>query len=135
MPVPASPPTEMRQPFLIACAGLLALAVAMGIGRFAFTPVLPMMLDDAGLSIAQGGLLASANYAGYLIGAVSATMIRVRAGTAIRGGLALIAVTTLAMGLRLPFEGRLAMRLIAGIASAWVLISISAWSLDTLARF
>ena len=52
----------------IALAGLAALAVAMGIGRFAFTPILPMMLHDAGLSAASGGLsvagggwLASAN--------------------------------------------------------------------------
>ena len=51
----------------VAFAGLAALAVAMGIGRFAFTPILPMMQDDAGLSIADGGWLASANYAGYLV--------------------------------------------------------------------
>ena len=50
----------------VAVAGLLALAVGMGIGRFAFTPILPMMQEDAGLSIAMGGWLASANYIGYL---------------------------------------------------------------------
>src|SRR5262245_50155557 len=45
----------------IAAAGLIALAVGMGIGRFAFTPILPMMQRDAGLSIAHGAWLASAN--------------------------------------------------------------------------
>src|SRR5258706_296312 len=54
----------------IALAGLAALAMAMGIGRFAFTPLLPMMQQDAGLSLAQGGYLASANYVGYLVGAL-----------------------------------------------------------------
>jgi MFS family permease len=124
-----------HSPIVTAFAGLLALAVAMGIGRFAFTPVLPMMLEDVGLSIAQGGLLASANYAGYLIGAISATLIRIRPAIAIRAGLVIIAITTLAMGLHFPFAGWLVMRLLAGIASAWVLISISTWSLETLAKY
>src|SRR5262245_888003 len=71
----------------IAVAGLLALAVAIGIGRFAFTPLLPMMQEDAGLSVADGGWLASANYAGYLLGALAAMAVSARAATAIRGGL------------------------------------------------
>jgi predicted MFS family arabinose efflux permease len=130
----AAAPSPAGSAYLTACAGLLVLAVAMGIGRFAFTPVLPMMLEDAGLTIAQGGLLASANYAGYLLGALSATLIRIRAETAIRAGLAAIVLTTLAMGLQLPLEAWMAMRLAAGVASAWILISVSAWSLGSLAR-
>lgn len=116
-------------------AGMLALAVAMGIGRFAFTPVLPMMLEDAGISIASGGLLASANYFGYLAGALMAMAVRIRHEAAIRAGLIAIGVTTLAMGLHLPLEGWLAMRFLAGVASAWVLISISGWSLEKLAGY
>ena len=54
----------------VALSGLLILAVAMGIGRFAFTPLLPMMEKDAGVSIALGGWRAAANYLGYLLGAV-----------------------------------------------------------------
>ena len=57
--------TASVAPVLIAIAGLVALATAMGIGRFAFTPLLPMM-QEHGLTVAQGGWLASANYVGYL---------------------------------------------------------------------
>lgn len=116
-----------------ALAGLAALAVAMGIGRFAFTPLLPMMQNDAGVSVAQGGWLASANYAGYLVGALTAGALRVRATAAIRGGLLAIGVTTLAMGLTQSFAAWLVLRTAAGIASAWVLIHVSAWSLQRLA--
>jgi len=70
----------MRGPWTSAWAGLAALAVAMGIGRFAFTPILPMMQDDFALTIAQAGWLASANYTGYLAGALSAISPRLRAG-------------------------------------------------------
>ncbi|SNS35039.1 Predicted arabinose efflux permease, MFS family [Noviherbaspirillum humi] len=119
----------------VASAGLCALAVAMGIGRFAFTPILPMMLHDAGLTLTGGSLLASANYIGYLIGALMATLVRVTPSTAIRGGLLAIALTTLAMASSLPLPLWMALRLLAGVASAWVLISVSSWSLGALARF
>lgn len=122
-------------PFKAAVAGLLALATAMGIGRFAFTPILPMMLGDTALTIQQSGWLASANYAGYLIGALSAGLLRIGNETAIRGGLVAISLSTLAMGLPLSLEWWFVFRLVAGIASAWVLISISAWSLGTFARY
>ncbi|CAM5196001.1 hypothetical protein CDEN61S_03534 [Castellaniella denitrificans] len=68
-------------------AGLLALAVAMGIGRFAFTPVLPMMQADLGLSLAQGSWLASANYLGYLLGALLVTHLSWSPATLLRLGL------------------------------------------------
>ena len=81
----------------IAVAGLIALAVAMGIGRFAFTPILPMMEADAGLTLKAAGWLAAANYLGYLLGALSAA--RLPRVWAIRGSLLLIAVVTFAMGM------------------------------------
>ena len=117
----------------VAVAGLLALAVAMGIGRFAFTPILPMMQEDAGVSIAMGGWLASANYIGYLLGALSVMGLRIPATSAIRAGLLTIGLATLAMGLESGLAWWLALRAIAGVASAWVLINVSAGCLERLA--
>ena len=117
----------------VAVAGLLALAVGMGIGRFAFTPILPMMQEDAGLSIAMGGWLASANYIGYLLGALSVMGLRMRASSAIRAGLVAIGLATLAMGLDGGLVWWLVLRAIAGVASALVLINVSAWCLERLA--
>jgi predicted MFS family arabinose efflux permease len=117
----------------VALAALAALAIAMGIGRFAFTPILPMMQQDAGLSVSDGGWLASANYLGYLIGALSAVRQRIRAATAIRASLAVIGLSTLGMALRDGFLLWVLLRTVAGVASAWVLIFVSAWALERLA--
>ena len=114
----------------IAIAGLVALAVAMGIGRFAFTPIMPMMEADAGLTLRAAGWLAAANYLGYFIGALSAA--RLSLGQAVRGGLLLIAAVTFAMGTTHVFWLQMILRLLAGVASAWVLVHVSAWALTRL---
>lgn len=118
---------------VIAAAGLVALAVAMGVGRFAFTPILPLMQREASLSIPEASWLATANYLGYLVGALSLTAWRVRAGRAIRAGLATVGVATAAMGLTADFGSWLLLRSVAGTASAWVLISTASWTLGRLA--
>lgn len=111
---------------------MLTLAVAIGIGRFAFTPILPMMQKDAGLTLAAAGWLASANYVGYFIGALSAIWIRARSAAIVRGSLAAIAVLTAGMGVIEYPLAWLALRALAGIASAWALVFGSAWVLRRL---
>ena len=106
--------------------GLLALAIAMGIGRFAFTPILPMMQEDAGLSLAAGGWLASANYVGYLVGALMALVARGSPQAMIRLGLVLVAGTTAAMAVTDSLTAWMILRFAAGVASAWVLVYVSA---------
>ena len=126
-------PNADRQAVRVALAALAALAVSQGIGRFAFTPILPMMQQDAGLSVPEGAWLASANYLGYLVGALWAVRLRLSARAAIRAALAVIGLSTLAMALRDGFLLWVTLRALAGIASAWVLVFVSAWSLERLA--
>ncbi|PYO50989.1 MAG: MFS transporter, partial [Candidatus Rokuibacteriota bacterium] len=76
--------------------------------------------------------LASANYLGYLLGALSVVAVRIRAARAIRGGLVTIGLATLGMGLQDSFAVWIVLRALAGIASAWVLICVSAWCLARL---
>jgi MFS family permease len=113
---------------------MASLAVAMGIGRFAFTPVFPMMQADAGLTLAAGGWLAAVNYLGYFIGAVSAMWLRISATTVIRMTLLAIALLTGIMGLVHGFAAWMLLRALAGIASAWTLVFASTWILEQLAR-
>lgn len=116
----------------VAYAGMLALAVAMGIGRFAFTPLLPMMQDDYALPVTDGAWLATANYAGYLAGALIAMANSVYPAAAICGGLIAIGLATFGMGLTHDFAAWIVLRASAGIASAWVMIYVSSWCLEQL---
>jgi MFS family permease len=116
----------------IALAGLAALALAMGIGRFAFTPILPMMQQDSGMSLAAGSWLAAANYAGYLAGALFAGG-GLPPRLAMRTALLTIALVTFAMGVASGLAAWLLLRFIAGVASAWALVHVSSWCLERLA--
>jgi MFS family permease len=117
----------------VVVVGLVSLSSAMGIGRFAFTPMLPLMQQYGRLDLAQGAWLAAANYFGYLVGALACARWRVPPAMAARYGLIGVAVFTFAMGLSGGIVAWLAWRLIAGIASAFVLVGVSAWALQALA--
>lgn len=101
-----------------------ALAAAMGIGRFAYTPILPLMTAHAGLAAQAAGQLATANYVGYLIGAVGAAASPrlARSVTACRVSLATLVATLAAMTLCTNVIEWGFLRLVAGIASALVFV-------------
>lgn len=133
MPAPNPP----HSPVKLVAAGLLALAVAMGIGRFAFTPLLPLMLRDGELDAIAGAEWAMANYIGYLVGALTAARIAREPRRAALIGLAGVALSTLVIGMlptaTLDLAGPL-LRGAAGVFSAWVLVGTSGWCLVELAR-
>lgn len=128
----------------IAIAGMLSLATAMGIGRFAFTPLLPMMLSDGVIDLPSASWLASANYLGYLVGALLCTfqpwlwkhfrfLPTVAASTWVRTGLVATTLLTLGMAVQWPVAWPL-LRFLAGVASALVFVYTSGWCLAQLAR-
>lgn len=121
-------------PWAVAIAGFVSLALAMGIGRFAFTPLLPMMLHDGTVTLAEGGALATLNYIGYLLGALLCLFIRPDPVRMVRVSLVLTVVLTLAMALPGGMPAWLAWRTIAGIASALVMVYATAWCMERLAE-
>src|SRR5258705_10910354 len=125
---------QRDSPAVAVVVGMVGLAAAMGIGRLACTPLMPLMQAHSDLTLAQGGWLAAANYAGYLAGALLCVAANPNPGSATRAGLAGVALSTLAMGLTADFQWGLAWRFVAGVTSAFVLVGISAWALPRLAR-
>ncbi|MER7251738.1 YbfB/YjiJ family MFS transporter [Kribbella sp. NPDC000426] len=109
--------------------GAAALAGGMGIGRFAYTPILPMMHAQAGLSPRLGAALATANYAGYLAGALAAIAVPrlVHSRWTLRLSMLVLAATLALMPLGRSGSLWIGLRLVAGIASALVfVIAVSA---------
>ncbi|WUS94359.1 YbfB/YjiJ family MFS transporter [Kribbella sp. NBC_00709] len=101
----------------------------MGLGRFAYTPILPLMHAQAGLGPRLGATLATANYAGYLAGAVAAIVAPrlIHSRWTLRVSLLILCATLAAMPLSRSGFLWLSLRLIAGIASALVfVIAVSA---------
>ncbi|MDI4509122.1 YbfB/YjiJ family MFS transporter [Moraxella osloensis] len=107
-----------------------ALAVAMGIGRFAFTPILPLMIQEGTVHLAQTAWLSSSNYIGYLVGALSLLKSN-RHPLFVVLGLSLVTLTTWLASLS-SFGWLMMLRFLAGVASAWVLVSISAFAINWL---
>ena len=118
---------------LICIAATLALAVAMGVGRFAFTPLFPLMVRDGLLSQEFGAWLAASNYLGYLIGALLAAKIRFQPPILLAIGLICTVLVTAAMGLTSSPWLWMVLRFVSGVMSAWTLVATTAWSLRWLA--
>ena len=120
----------------ILVAGAAALALAVGIGRFAYTPVLPSMQEATGFGAATAGWIAGWNYLGYLLGALAAAQLAAGASRIpiLMGSIAASLLTTAAMGIATSVELWCALRFLSGLASAGVLVISSAIVLETLAK-
>lgn len=126
--------TTPRRPLSLALGGLVALAAAVGIGRFVYTPILPLMTEDLAMTKSMAGLLASANFLGYLLGAMLAAtpLLPGSRRTWLLSALTLSALTTGAMAAAPSNAAFLLLRFIGGVASAFVLVFASALVLDRL---
>jgi MFS family permease len=115
--------------------GFLTLALVMGVGRFYFTPLLPLMQREFGFGAATGGVIASANFAGYLVGSIAASFVPrgpVRL-TIFRAAVLGSVVTTIGMGLTETLWHWLTLRAASGVASAFALIIAAGYVAEALA--
>lgn len=109
----------------VAMTGMAALVVAMGVGRFAFTPFLPLMRDDGLVSLGEGGWLASVHFLGYLLGALAAGRLPLAPRPALQASLLVIAVSTFLMGVTESYVLWLVLRWLCGVFSALTLVLVS----------
>jgi predicted MFS family arabinose efflux permease len=126
------PPERLKSfgvpsPLATALAGMVGMAVAMGVGRFVYTPILPAMMSGLGLTPSDAGLIASANYLGYLLGALAAAS-SIFAGrerpvllAAVLGTAPLTALCGLAGG----EAALIVLRFLSGVTSAFAMVFLS----------
>jgi predicted MFS family arabinose efflux permease len=124
-----------KQHFLFLIGGIFSLIIAMGIGRFAYTPILPLMQNDLSFTDAVAGYLASSNYAGYFVGATLTGVLHLKKHKTfyLRGSLVVSIFTTCMMGLTHSYILMLLIRFISGVASAFIFVLASSLVLDKLA--
>lgn len=111
---------SQRERLKVLSAGIFSLLLTFGVARFSYTPLLPLMQQQAGLGLAEAGWVAALNYAGYLCGALVASLISdlVLKDKLYRIGLVVAILSTLMMGLTADPLVWMASRFIAGLSSA-----------------
>lgn len=124
-----------KSPFLFLIGGVFSLMIAMGIGRFAYTPILPLMQEALTFTDAVAGYLASSNYAGYFFGAIIAGVLPLKKHRTfyLRSSLVVSIITTYMMGLTHSYTLMLIIRFISGVSSAFIFVLASSIVLDKLA--
>jgi predicted MFS family arabinose efflux permease len=122
----------MNRELRTALTGMVILALALGIGRFVLTPLLPLMQADDGLTLIAGGWLASTNMLGYLFGALLCALYPLPPRLSLRIGAIGVALATLGMGLTTHLDIWRLWRFAAGVASAALVVHGIAWSMARL---
>lgn len=112
--------SQQRERLKVLGAGIFSLILVLGVARFAYTPLLPLMQQQAGLGVAAAGWLAALNYAGYLSGALIASLINDLAlkDRLYRIGMVVAVASTAVMGVTTDPTIWALSRFIAGLSSA-----------------
>ncbi len=111
--------------------GICALSLAMGISRFGFTPIIPLMQRDIGVTEWNIAVMASANYLGYLIGAFISRKqwVRKHLRSWLGGGIVTSIMLLIAMPLTLNDLPWSLLRLLSGFLSAILFVVASSITL------
>jgi len=124
-----------KQTFLYLIGGILALVIAMSIGRFAYTVILPYMQDTFAFNRATAGFLATSNYLGYLVGALIAGRLQIgdKRIPFLQLALVISILTTAMMGSTDAIIAWYALRFMSGVMSAFIFVAAASLVLDQLA--
>lgn len=108
----------------VTLAGLCASLVGIGLARFAYTPLLPVLITEGWFPASQAAYLGAANLAGYLGGALCARPLARRGGAprVLRGMMALVTVAFFACALPLSFAWFFLWRFAAGVAGGALMV-------------
>ncbi|EIC84849.1 YbfB/YjiJ family MFS transporter [Serratia sp. M24T3] len=121
--------------FRVALTGFLAFVVALGIGRFAFTPQVPLMIAEHQFTLTGAGLVAAFNYLGYLFGAYDAMKstrhVERRLWIGVWGAVVLTLLSAVVTG----EIWHSAIRFVIGWTSGWAMVLVSAWCNERLAHY
>jgi MFS family permease len=130
--LPSPRASTWDEPTKVAVAGAFTMAASLGVDRFVYTPLLPMMQEALRFSAGQAGLLASANFAGYLAGALLASVLRMPGDRRawLVAALAVSAVATIAMSSWPFMPSFVAIRFIGGTAGAFAVVIATAMTVE-----
>ena len=125
-----------RKRFKVLFAGICSMLLTVGVARFSYTPMLPIMQQEAGLGIAEGGWLAAINYLGYLLGALIAAKVSSlhTKDRLYRTGLVVAIVSTFMMGVSNDFWVWAISRFVAGVCAVGGMLLGAALILNWLLR-
>ena len=124
---------------LVAFGGAAAMALAMGVARFSYTPIVPAMHDQAGLSAANAGFLATLNFIGYLVASMWPIFAR-RMGytpgpkTTLRWCMMAALLVTAGMAFTTSFAWWAVLRFVSGMISLLIMVYATAIVMDAAAR-
>jgi predicted MFS family arabinose efflux permease len=105
-------------------SGLCASLIGIGLARFAYTPLIPILIQQGWVTPAQAGYLGAANFTGYLLGALVASPAAERTGAALllRAMMVLAVLAFFACAFPLSFSWLFLWRLAAGISGAVLMV-------------
>lgn len=114
-----------KHPFFTAISLALGSAIALGLARFSYGLLLPVMREDLSWSYVVAGSMNTANAVGYLLGALSSPMLMKRMSAAMFfvGASLLTAFLLWLSGATSETEWLFLIRALAGISSAWIFVA------------
>ncbi|MCK9685310.1 YbfB/YjiJ family MFS transporter [Scleromatobacter humisilvae] len=124
LPLVSKAPARALEPWRAMLAGLCASLVGLGLARFAYTPLLPAIVEARWFGAADASWLAAANLAGYLAGALLAAPLSARASarSVLRGMMLLSTLTLLACAWPIDFAWFFAWRFLAGVGGGTLMV-------------